>query len=255
MSDIHVGWLAFAGMDEILARSVRKAGADLVVVTGDLVQRAHRWQYRKAASLLQSFKTPLFTIPGNHDLYSWIYRPWARVTVPLGRYRKYFGEELSPEWQGPGVALLGLNTTTPWTIQRGRCTGNHIDRIEKFFRFQPPEAMKILVFHHPIVDLGIGGDVAIGGEDVLASAVRAGVDLLLCGHWHVSAVRVLNVAGKRIVVAQAGTASSGRYRPPQVNENSYNVVTLRGSEMIIEVWAYSAEQKTFVQIKEEVFNR
>jgi len=252
-----VGWLSFPEMAEVLIRSVRAVRADLVAVTGDLVQRAHRWQYKRAVTLLESFDTPLLTVPGNHDLYSWIYRPWMRIAAPLGRYKRYMGSNLSPTWEGPGVSVLGLNTATPWTIQRGRCTAEHSQRIEQHFGVQPRAVFKVLAIHHPLTDEGLSEsrDVAKGGRSLLKSAARAGVDLILCGHWHLSMVQEIFVEGHRIIVALAGTASSGRYRAPQEGLNAYDVITLDTGKVVIEAWHYSRAAATFKMAHRHAFDR
>ena len=222
--------------------------ADLVVVTGDLVQRAHRWQYRHAAAVLQAFTAPCLVVPGNHDLYSWIYRPWMRIGAPLGRYKRQVSADLSPVWEGRGVCVLGLNTATPWTIQRGRCTAAHARRIQRYFDAQPSSASRVLAVHHPLarVDLPCNRDIAQGAEQVLLAAARAGVDLILCGHWHLSKAQEAHIDGKRIVIAMAGTATSRRYRKPQIGLNAFNVVELYTRRITVEEWRYSPAENAFM---------
>ena len=257
LSDIHVGRLACAGIEKTLLRSVNAAGADLVAVTGDLVQRAHRWQYRRAAAWLASVESPLLVIPGNHDLYSWMYRPWMRVAAPLGRFKHMIGKNLCPTWEGPGVSVLGLNTSTPWTIQRGQCTPAHARRIHAHFDAKSKGTFKVLAVHHPLadVDLPLQRDVARGAELVLPAAARVGVDLILCGHWHLSLVHTVEIGGRRMVVALAGTAASGRYRQPQVGLNAFNVVDLYPGSMALEERRYSRSAALYEAGRRQTFRR
>ena len=257
LSDIHVGRLAFPKIDEALLQSVNAAAADLVVVTGDLVQRAHRWQYRRVVAFLAAIEAPLLVVPGNHDLYSWIYRPWMRVLAPLGRYRRMIGDDLSPAWAMSGVAVLGLNTATPWTIQRGRCKPAHARRITTFFAAYAPETVKILAVHHPLVDVDLPQerDVAQGAGYVLSAAAQAGVDMVLCGHWHLSFACRAQVRGRSLVMALAGTASSDRYRAPQVGLNAYNVVELYPARIGVQEWRYSPAAASFEAGEHRDFRR
>ena len=257
LSDIHVGRLACAGIEKTLLRSVNAAGADLVAVTGDLVQRAHRWQYRHVAAWLASVEAPLLIIPGNHDLYSWMYRPWMRVAAPLGRFKRMIGRDLCPSWEGPGVSVLGLNTSTPWTIQRGRCTPQHARSISAHFDAKSKGTFKVLAVHHPLADVGMPfqRDVALGAELVLSAAARVGVDLILCGHWHLSLVHTVEIEGRRMVVALAGTAASGRYRDPQAGLNAFNVVDLYPGNMVLEEWRYSRSESSYEAGRRQRFTR
>src|SRR5688500_17927066 len=40
---------------------------DVVLATGDLVERGHPDEYRRLRTILDGLEVPLFVIPGNHD--------------------------------------------------------------------------------------------------------------------------------------------------------------------------------------------
>ena len=257
LSDIHAGCWAHRGIDEALISSVNGLDADLVVVTGDLVQRAHRLQYRRAAALLKALKSPQLVVPGNHDLYSWIYRPVLRVSVPLGRYKHYVTRDLSPSWEGRGVSVLGLNTATPWTIERGRCTPAHAVRLGAYFKGQPPGHVKVLAVHHPLTADGFPykREIAQNASRLLSAAARAGVEIILCGHWHWSLVHEVACSDQRIVVALAGTAASRRYRAPQKGRNAFNVVELHAGAITVHEWRYNPAVYAFAIAQTHAFTR
>jgi predicted MPP superfamily phosphohydrolase len=93
---------------------------DLLIVTGDLVRDALRVGEAEATSYYElfaretrAFRTPVFTVPGNHENFG-IERDTSHVSVthPLyGRamYHHYFGPDYYSFTRG-GVHFIGLNT-------------------------------------------------------------------------------------------------------------------------------------------------
>ena len=257
LSDIHVGCLAHPGITDALLRDVNAIGADLLVITGDLVQRAHRYQYRRATALLKAFQAPYVVVPGNHDLYSWIYRPWLRMTVPRGRYKRYITNDLSPTWSAPGISVLGLDTATPWTIQRGRCTEEHAGRVREHFDGITSDTLKVLALHHPIVDLNWEWqrDIAQGAEGLAAAAAQAGVDLILSGHWHCSLLREVVAEGQPMMISLAGTACGGRFRPPAEGVNAFTVVDVFDDQLEFAKWRFDPQRAAYQTATSQALSR
>lgn len=82
VSDLHVGPHSRRAEQRAIARAVREARPDTVVVTGDLVDDFPR-DVARIAELLPDFDAPagVFVVPGNHDIYA----GWNAVAVELGR--------------------------------------------------------------------------------------------------------------------------------------------------------------------------
>jgi 3',5'-cyclic AMP phosphodiesterase CpdA len=76
-----------------------------------------------------------------------------------------------------------------------------------------------------------------------------GVDLILSGHLHISAITPLEIipGEPRIVIASAGTTTSNRYREPAGPVNFYNVVTVNADAFSVEERRYVPENDHFVR--------
>jgi predicted MPP superfamily phosphohydrolase len=67
LSDLHFGRLD-PELPSTLQRAVVEAAPDLVVVSGDLTQRARVAEFKAAARFLEGLPAPQLTVPGNHDV-------------------------------------------------------------------------------------------------------------------------------------------------------------------------------------------
>ena len=65
---------------------------DVVVVSGDLTQRARTEQFKEARRFLDSLPTPQIIVPGNHDVP--LYDIFGRLLQPLDKYRRYITNTL-----------------------------------------------------------------------------------------------------------------------------------------------------------------
>ena len=83
ISDLHFGRHNGAVVEALLD-SLRVSDSDLVVVSGDLTQRARRHEFALARAFLDRIGRPLLVVPGNHDVPP-VYRPVSRLLRPLAR--------------------------------------------------------------------------------------------------------------------------------------------------------------------------
>ncbi|MEM8560145.1 MAG: metallophosphoesterase [Bacteroidota bacterium] len=247
LSDVHFGRIDRPAVVDALVAEVNDAGMDLVVVSGDLTQRARRWQFLAARAFLYRFEAPVLVVPGNHDVPAWWHNPFARVFRPVRKYQRFVTGDLTPTFQAhrpglPPLAVLGVNSSHGLTIKGGLLQDPHRNEIASFFARQPPDAVRVLVLHHHLqrlVSLG-DHDVARGGAKTLNVVADAGVDLVLCGHIHKSTVERVAVETshgreQRIVIASAGTATSNRSRESEGKRtNYYNWIALGADRFAIE---------------------
>ena len=250
LSDIHFGRIAHPEIVPALVEEVNGRGVDLVALSGDLTQRARRVQFEAARAMVEKFEPPALVVPGNHDVYAWWHRPVKRVFRPLGRYRRYFGDELMPGFETDGLAVLGINSAHGRTIKGGRIRETARSRIRSFFAGRPATDFKVLVVHHHLVQIQALGphDVARKARRTLETAAAAGVELVLCGHLHVSHIEPIELApgGHRLVVASAGTATSNRGRASHRGTNFYNIIEVSADTFRIEERRYDPEAHRFV---------
>lgn len=258
LSDLHFGRLASGAVVEDLLVEVRRQRPDLVVVSGDLTQRARPRQFRAARAFLEALPAPTLVVPGNHDVYPW-WRPLSRLARPLARYRRYITDDLRPAFVHDAVAVLGLNTAHGATVKGGRLSAEDLAYLPTFFATVPPSAVRMLVIHHHLVQLQAVGphDVARGARRALEAIARAGIEFILCGHLHVAHVEpvVVQPDGHRVVIVSAGTATSSRGRGPHRNRNFYNVLRIEADAVQVEERCYEPARRAFVDFRRHRFER
>ena len=258
---IHLSDLHFGAHDDQLVEAVERRvdedKPDLVVVSGDFTQRARTEQFQEACRFLDRLKESghdVLAVPGNHDIP--LYDVLRRFLSPLTRYRRYVDDMLCPFHEIDGVTVLGINTARSFTFKDGRVSHDQIDFIRQTFERSDPNAMRILVTHHPLFALQVGEEMtpAAGRSELALDAIGdAGVDLLLAGHNHHATVHdardLVTRAGPALVV-QAGTATSVRVREqPQ----SFNRIDIDGQSVTLTVLVWNGSEfvaedaKTFRQ--------
>lgn len=220
LSDIHFG----AHDPKIVSATeawLQQAQPDLVIISGDLTQRARVQQFRDASAWLNRLRAAgmrLLVIPGNHDVP--LYDVIRRFGAPLRRYKRYISNDLCPWYEDDEVAILGLNTARSLTIKDGRINHDQMQLLRECFAPVAPEKTRILVTHHPLfaMPIGRGNELseAVGRhEDAVATACQAGIHIALAGHFHrtyaQAAQKMVADAGGALVI-QAGTATSTRLR-------------------------------------------
>lgn len=248
VSDLHFG-REDPAVAEGLAAEIAERRPDLLVVSGDLTQRARRSEFAAAVAYLARLPGPQLVVPGNHDIP--LFDVARRFLSPLGRYRRYLRAERFPAYDDGELSVLGMCTARRYLWKDGSIDPSQLEAIRASFAGKRDRTLRILVTHHPLVPRPGAHHPAVvrRGHQATAAAAEAGVDLLLAGHLHTGSVSDLRTAregGHAVIVAQAGTAVSVRRRD---EPNSYNLLTLDGDRLAIavRVWNGSA----FV-VREEV---
>ena len=265
LSDIHFGKIADDRIVAALVDEVNGEGLDLVVVSGDLTQRARRREFAAARAMLDAFTPPVLVVPGNHDVRAWWHNPFDRLWRSSKRYRELIDPDVTPQFAADGLAAFGLNSAHGWTIKGGRIRPEHVAEMEAFFAGQPAGAFRVLTLHHHLLLLeGIGShDVSRGARLALEAAQRAHVDLVLCGHLHRSHVAPVELAppsdqdadGHRVVIASAGTATSSRGRGDDEGVNFYNWVAVGPDRFAVCERRFDPETGAFADERTTTFDR
>lgn len=227
ISDIHFGD-AHADVVERLVEKVCELEPDVVVVSGDLTQRARKGQFREARAFLDRLPTPHVIVPGNHDVP--LYNLFDRFVNPLTKFRRFITDDLTPEFLDSELAIFGVNTTRSLTIKGGRVNKEQVEDLLNRLCIVSEEKLKMIVTHHPF-DLPEGfdeDDIVGGAKEVMPRLVECGADVFLAGHLHVSHIthsarRYRLENGYSALIIQAGTAASMRERG---EENSFNLIEI-----------------------------
>ncbi|MGA2129927.1 MAG: metallophosphoesterase family protein, partial [Xanthobacteraceae bacterium] len=213
LSDLHFGRLDRAIPPALIA-AVDAARPDVVVVSGDLTQRARRQEFADAGRFLDDLPAPRIVVPGNHDVP--LYNVVSRLLKPLARYQRYITEDLEPFYADDEIAVLGINTSRSLTLKNGRINRQQVARSLARLARCGAGVTRIIVTHHPFDVPDTGDTHGLVGRAAMAMAAFSehGVDLILSGHLHVSrvsdSVARYKVAGRALLVIQAGTATSTR---------------------------------------------
>ena len=83
LSDLHFGRTDTRVVEALLA-DLQHHRPDLVVISGDITQRARTYQFAEARAFLDRLPCPAVIVPGNHDLVP-LYRPLGRLFNPPSR--------------------------------------------------------------------------------------------------------------------------------------------------------------------------
>src|SRR4051812_24187410 len=247
---VHLSDLHFGAHDERLVEGVAwqadKLKPDLIVISGDFTQRARTEQFREACEFLERLRErghEVLGVPGNHDVP--LYDVLRRFLSPLARYRRFIDDTLCPFIELPGVAVLGINTARSMTFKDGRINRGQVDFIRETFARTSSDKMRILVTHHPLFALQVGGEVerAIRRQELALDAVEeSGVDMVLAGHAHHASIQdageLVTRAGG-VLVVQAGTATSTRVRE---QEQSFNAIDIADASATITVHAWNGDE-------------
>jgi len=236
-SDLQVGRPYRPDRAEALLMLAHELAPDLVVIAGDLTQRAKRHEYRTVRALLERLSPwPTVVTPGNHDVP--LYRVWERLLVPYRNWHRYVSGSLDSSLALPGVTVVALNSSAPRrAIVGGRLSPSQVDFAREQFSRVSQEAVRLLVVHHHFVAVpdGEGGRPLPHARRLLEAFEEMGVDAILGGHvhqTHVTTSRAL-MAGESpgIPLVACGTTTSSRGRGVEEKENSLNLVEIRTEQV------------------------
>jgi 3',5'-cyclic AMP phosphodiesterase CpdA len=153
---------------------------DVVLATGDLVERGEPQEYARLRAILDRLTMPVYVVPGNHDSREHLARAFAdRGYLPAHGFLHYTVEE----WP---VRLIGLDTHVPGE-PGGRLCAERLAWLDA--RLAEGPARPTLVFmHHPPFVTGLQAMDAMGleGGPALAEVIRRHpqVERVVCGHVH-----------------------------------------------------------------------
>jgi 3',5'-cyclic AMP phosphodiesterase CpdA len=253
LSDLHFGRVDPALLGP-LRDAVHASRPDVVVVSGDLTQRARPAQFAAARAFLAQLPGPQIVVPGNHDVP--LYDVARRFLAPLARFRRSIAADLAPWYRDGEIAVLGINSARALAFKGGRINAEQVALVRERFGALPAGVIRVLVTHHPFeLPPDADADDRIGRAAMALDAfAECGVDILLSGHLH----RTHMAAGGEAIAAagalsiHAGTAASTRGRG---ETNAYNLIAIAPGHAQVTPWRWDPRQRGFVPMPPRRFAR
>ena len=207
ISDPHIvlpGTLLYGRVDtaEFLERAVAELNRldpppDIVVITGDLVDKGDSAEYARLRSLLAALAMPVFVIPGNHDSREALRAGFGGDGyLPPDGFLQYVVEDYP-------VRLVALDTLIPGE-GGGELCAERLAWLERTLAAAPDRPTAVMM-HHPPFPTGIErmDRAGLRDSDAFAAVIRRHpqVERILCGHLH-------RAIERRFAGTVAGTAPS-----------------------------------------------
>lgn len=255
ISDPHFG-TEVAPVVAALTQLVHSVEPALVVVSGDITQRARRGQFSRARDFVTQLRAAnVLVVPGNHDIP--LFNLPARLLDPYANYTRAFGRQLEPDFESERLLVLGVKTTRRLRHKDGEVSVAQVERVALRLRAARPEQLRIVVTHQPlhVIRAQDLANLVHGHEHAARSWAAAGADVLMGGHIHLPYVRPLAEAvpnlSRAVWVVQAGTAVSRRVRdgaPNSINLIRYPLES--PGAYLVERWDYSPASARFERIEQ-----
>lgn len=219
LSDPHFGQVDDSTF-EAIAVAARGARPDVVVITGDVTQRAAR-------RFLDALPAAHILAHGNDT------------------------GNLEPFYEDDELVVAMVNT------EDGRISDEQLDTLRERLCAYPEEVTKIVVTHHPF-DLPEGdneSDLVSRAPAAIEALARCGADVLLAGHLHLNhtghTARRYNTNDHSVLFVQAGTATSTRGRG---EPNSFNLLRVQHPHIQVERFSWHADIGAFKPASSETFH-
>ena len=265
LSDIHFGRDVDLEQVAVLERFIAEARPDAVILAGDLTQRARHGELQRALVFAETLQrsAPVLVIPGNHDV-EW----WRSPFGLLGRdrryrkYRMYFGDDLSPRLELPGVVIGSALTShglsfasMTWNpndlVVKGHLPRSEAERLTRYFQSAPPEAVRVVVMHHNVLRGAISRRMGLARwKSAHRRLRRTGADLVLCGHDHQEGSGQIDDV---VVVATSSGHVKGRIRGHR--PAAFNLVTIDETSIAVQHLRWDAANRHFVSSDHARFGR
>lgn len=246
LSDLHFGRTDPRLLEPLLG-AVNALAPALVVISGDLTQRARVWQFAEARAFIDRLRAPVLAVPGNHDTP--LDNLFLRLLAPWHRYRRAIAADLEPVHRDPELVVVGVNTVNRFAWQQGRMPRRAIARARAAFA-EAGAATRVVVVHHPLeLTPGAAKPVMRAAGGALEGFAAAGAEIVLSGHLHATHIApFVRVPG--LLFVQAGTLST-RTRG---EENSFNCLDLAPGHAAITAHAVD-EAGHFRRVRSAVYRR
>jgi 3',5'-cyclic AMP phosphodiesterase CpdA len=220
LSDPHFGTENFEVMNA-LENKIKDINPDIIVISGDLTQRARTFQFLNAKKFFDKLPGIKLVIPGNHDIP--LFNLVARAFYPYRNLKKFYQDRF-PQIKFKNLTVLGIDATTPCRHTKGFLSIKKTEELLKSVKNKMlDEDLLALVIHQPIFvsrpeDLK---NLLINSDSLVSLFSQYKVDMILSGHIHLPYYQSARILLQKIewsfLFFGAGTVISKRVRPPTPN--------------------------------------
>lgn len=223
LSDTHFG-TEVPAVEHALINFLYVLKPDLIIVSGDVTQRARTAEFNAARAFLGCLpNVPKLLVPGNHDLP--LFNLPLRLFAPRHAYHRAFGPA-DIVWSADRTAVVGIDSTLRFRHTRGGMALPALHRRVSGIG----ATVTVIVAHHPLHTLldQDRHECLIGAAETAAELACLSADLVLSGHVHMPLLADTRASFPKLhrhfVLSGAGTAVSSRIRSGA--PNSFNLIDI-----------------------------
>ena len=254
LSDLHFGARADLPQLDALERFLPTLNPRVIVVSGDLTQRARHGEFQCGLRYLEALApvAPHLIVPGNHDV-QWWRSPLSLLgrRVMYEKWRRYFGENLTPVLERDGLIVAGMLSAhgVAWgslTLNpndmavKGHLPASEVTRVRGIFAAAPEAAVRLAVLHHNVLPGVISHRWGLARPLAAQRALLTlDADVVLCGHDHTEGAGQID---GRLVVSTAGTHS---VRTRGGRPSAFNLIRIDAQRIQVEHYLYAHADATF----------
>ena len=263
-SDLHFGRDCDLEQVAALEALATDLAPSAIAIAGDLTQRARHGEFQRALVFVQAMRrlAPTIVVPGNHDVQWWT-TPFDVIGAgpKYLKYRKYFGDDLTPTLVIDGAVLCGVLTSygvvagsmTPNLNDmavKGHLPARETDRVASCYGNEPPALLRVMVMHQNLLRGRISRRMGLANwRQAWRHVMNTGADLVLCGHDHEEASGSLS---NGTVVVTSGTHTC---RTRGARASACNLIVADSQNITVRHYCWDASQGVFTAGPESVFPR
>lgn len=248
ISDLHFGRINPEAVQALQSFIIESPKAfDLIILTGDLTQRARKAQFLEALEFLKDLPCPVVAVPGNHDmpLYHLLKRAWK----PLKYFKRYIEPVTLQVFEDEALLVAGFHSQAVFRFVEGKFRGGEVRKLKEIFAPKEKRKIKIIATHHPIFNAPHAKSEKQRRRRSEVLALEP--DMILSGHTHKILVEKLKTPEGEPSpwLISSGTSLSDRTRE---ETNSFHVIETDYPH--VEIKTYHLSEKIFSEKSKQVFD-
>ncbi|MBA2657215.1 MAG: metallophosphoesterase [Tatlockia sp.] len=220
ISDLHFG-MHNPYLIEPFLSDLAALEPDLILISGDLTQRAKEEQYILMQQFLERIALPFLAVPGNHDIP--FFNPFKRLLQPFKHYHRYISQNLDSQFSNDEVNILGVNSVDRFKIKDGQLSQSTLERIKDHFSSNSSQ-LNILFFHHNLNYFSGLHHPLNNAEEFIEYLKDSPIHLVCTGHLHYANVKIISkTPAQQFALLHAGSLLCARSKDKQ---NSFFVIDI-----------------------------